>query len=380
MIIRFSIVFFTMTLAAGICRAISLPVIDSLSPDGLLVCTNLQPGSVVFVESSLAFMGLWATNWSAINQSVAGPKGTVQATLPLTNHPFAFFRVVELPPPTFTPDGMALVPAGSFIMGDSVDDGLPDAIPINIYVSAFNMDTNLITYSKWQSVYTYALANGYSFDNAGSAKSNVTNQPIQTINWYDALKWCNARSQNAGLTPVYYTDSAFTQIYTSGDADTVYPNWAASGYHLPTEAQWEKAARGGLGGQRFPWGDTISESQANYQGNTESVSYDLGPDGFNTNFDTGGEPYTSPVGYFPANGYGLNDMAGNLLEWCWDWYGTPYGQPTTNNPTGPSSGEFRVERGGYWGIPASFARSALRIQGNPASAGNNTGFRCVRNP
>jgi formylglycine-generating enzyme len=67
------------------------------------------------------------------------------------------------------------------------------------------------------------------------------------------------------LTPVYYTDAGFMQVYTNGDTDTVYPNWAASGYRLPTEAEWEKAARGGLSGQRFPWGDTISESQANYK-------------------------------------------------------------------------------------------------------------------
>lgn len=377
-----SIVLVALISAAGLVRAIPVPAIVSLSPNGILVCTNLQSGSIVTVEFGTSFSGHWGTNWTALEQLAAGPNGTIQATVPLpvTNHPFAFFRVVALPPPTFTSDGMTLVPAGSFAMGDSVADGLPDAIPTNVYVSSFYMDTNLVTCSKWQSVYTYAVANGYSFDNVGSAKNNITNQPIQTINWYDAVKWCNARSQSAGLTPVYYTDAALTQLYTNGDAPTVYPSQTANGFQLPTEAQWEKAARGGLSGQRFPWGDTISESQANYEGNTESVFYDLGPDGFNTNFDTGGQPYTSPVGYFPANGYGLNDMAGNLLQWCWDWYGTPYGQPSTNNPAGPSSGGFRVERGGYWGIPGSFARTAFRIQGNPDSAGNNTGFRCVRNP
>ncbi len=155
-------------------------------------------------------------------------------------------------------------------------------------------------------------------------------------------------------------------------------NWGASGYRLPTEAEWEKAARGGLSGQRFPWGDTISESQANYYGDTTAYSYDLGPNGFNALFDTGAYPYTSPVGYFAANGNGLYDMAGNVYEWCWDWYGTPYGQPTTTNPTGPASGSYRVLRGGVWNSVAGFARCAFRSGYVVPVNGDNIGFRCVR--
>ena len=133
---------------------------------------------------------------------------------------------------------------------------LSDAIPTNVYVSAFYMDTNLVSYSQWQSVYSYATSHGYGFDDAGSGKA--ANHPVQTVDWYDVVKWSNARSQQAGLTPVYYTDAGLTQVYTNGNVDAVYANWAASGYRLPTEAEWEKAARGGLSGQRFPWGNTIS--------------------------------------------------------------------------------------------------------------------------
>jgi formylglycine-generating enzyme required for sulfatase activity len=289
------------------------------------------------------------------------------------SHDYFSFRCVRGLPNT--PAGMALIPAGSFTMGDTLD-GETDAIPTNVYVSAFYMDTNLVSSNQWAGVHNYAIANGYSFDDAGAGKA--ANNPVQTVNWYDCVKWCNARSQQAGLTPVYYTDAGMTQVYTNGDTNAVYANWSANGYGLPTEAEWEKAARGGLSGQRFPWGLTISESQANYQGDT-AYSYDLGPNGYNTNFDIGGLPYTSPVGYFAPNGYGLYDMAGNVLEWCWDWYGTPYGQPTTTNPTGPATGSSRVIRGGMWESFAYYARCADRLNQLPDRFNNlYIGFRCVR--
>ena len=112
---------------------------------------------------------------------------------------------------------MALIPAGSFTMGDTLD-GETDAIPTNVYVSAFYMDMNLVSSSQWQAVYAYATNHGYSFDECGlQTRRRIAGG---TVDWYDCVKWSNARSQQAGLTPVYYTDAGFTQVFTNGDDGT----------------------------------------------------------------------------------------------------------------------------------------------------------------
>ena len=312
---------------------------------------------------------LSSTNWVYATDVFPAAYGS-ETAVTITNTVAARFFRLKLVPAT-TADGMAIIPAGSFTLGDTLD-GEADATPVSITVSAFYMDTNLVSYSQWQAVYSYATSHGYGFDDAGSA----ANHPVQTVNWYDVVKWCNARSQQAGLSPVYYTDAGFANAYTNGDVDAVYANWAASGYRLPTEAESEKAAQGGLSGQRFPWGNTISENQANYDSKTNYI-YDLGPYGYNAIGSIGGiSPGTSPVGSFPPNGYGLYDRVGNVTEWCWDWYGTPY--TSGSDPRGPASGSNRVERGGSWAGDASRQRCALRNPHTPAFVSNEVGFRCVR--
>jgi formylglycine-generating enzyme required for sulfatase activity len=319
---------------------------------------------------------LASPNWVTASNAVA-----VNAVTVTNSAPAGYFRLQVTPNPNA---GMALIPAGSFTMGNYLfyntatnDPDITDANPTNVYVSAFYMDTNLVSSNQWAAVYSYATGIGYTFTNAGSARA--ANHPVQTVDWYDCVKWSNARSQQAGLTPVYYTDVGFTQVFTNGDnGTTVYANWGANGYRLPTEAEWEKAARGSLSGQRFPWGNFITESQANYFADPNYYSYDLGPySGFNTNFNNGSFPYTSPVGSFAPNGYGIYDLAGNVYQWCWDWYGTPYGQPTNTNPTGPATGSNRVVRGSFWSGTAEYARCACRVLGDPTHD-NVIGFRCVK--
>mgnify|MGYP003344886426 CR=1 FL=1 len=262
-----------------------------------------------------------------------------------------------------TPPGMVYIPGGAFTMGRTSGDTDANAVPVSVTASPFYMDMYEVRWSQWRSVYFWATNHGYSLA-VGAGKA--PNHPVQRVNWYDVVKWCNARSEQAGKTPVYYTDPGLTAVYRDGEVDDVYADWSAKGYRLPTEAEWEKAARGGVSGQRFPWGDQISQDLANSYGATGIWSYDFGPDGYHPlgNYSWT-SPATTPVGTCSPNLYGLYDMEGNVCEWCWDWFDTPYAGGTA--PHGPVSGYTRVIRGGSWGLKPACSRSASRIDDFPDS-------------
>ena len=274
------------------------------------------------------------------------------------------------------PSGMTFIPAGVFEMGDTLGEGDSDERPLHwVYNRSFYMDRHEVSKALWDDVRGWAITNGYVFDNTGAGKA--TNHPVQEVNWYDMVKWCNARSEMTGLTPCYTTNGS---IYKVGSNDNVVCDWAADGYRLPTEAEWEKGARAGIGGRRFTWADTdtIGHSQANYN-STNIYSYDISPTpGYHPTYASGAYPYSSPVGVFAPNNYNLFDMTGNMWEWCWDWYDT-YTAGYQTDPHGPAFGTYRVLRGGCWSSFPYYTRVANRHGvRKPAIGGFDIGFRCAR--
>ena len=288
--------------------------------------------------------------------------------------PKGFFKIVSVP------GVFVLIPAGTFEMGDSSGEGEADELPVHsVEVSGFYLERHEVTKALWDKVRAWALGHGYTDLPEGGGKA--ADHPVQGIDWYAIVKWCNARSEMEGVSLCYhyhYTGTGRPKIYRTGSPDDVTCNWAADGYRLPSEAEWEKAARGGLSGALFPWGDTISHSDANFR-NDGGESYASGTTGPHPLYCDPPMPYTSPVGSFAPNGYGLYDMAGNVWEWCWDWYGDAYyASSEATDPHGLPAGTQRVMRGGGWFTEAVYQRCAFRLMHLPSDVWITVGFRTAR--
>jgi len=315
-------------------------IMVSWTSNGVLRAEGMEPGAICDVEA-VSNLGEIFTNAASFFDSeyVVDSNGMVQVPIPM------FFRVSVTP----VPEGMVVIPAGTN-SGTDPDYGAYSLTVTN----AFYMDATEVTKAQWDTVYTWAIANGYSFSNAGLGKG--ADHPVHTVNWYDCVKWCNARSEKDGKTPCYTVSGS---TYKTGESAPGC-NFDVNGYRLPTSDEWEYAARGGLSGNRFPWGDTISHALANYAADYD-VSYDESyPAGKHPDYDDGGTPYTSPAGSFSANGYGLYDMSGNVWEWC-----------------NTSSGSDRNVRGGSWGNNAINARCGVGVAINPGNENITFGFRAV---
>jgi formylglycine-generating enzyme required for sulfatase activity len=247
-----------------------------------------------------------------------------------------------------------------------------------------------VTYDLWYKVYTWAIANGYTFQNAGTegccgtdgaTPTTAKYQPVTIISWRDAIVWCNAYSQMTSLTPVYCSDAAFTtpiktSIDTSysssidptvGGVDDPYVNWSANGYRLPTEGEYQYAASYQGGGNWTPYdyasGATDDTTDATATGLVAWYSANCSS--------------TQNVGGKTPNALGIYDMSGNIWEWCWDWYGA---YPTTaqTDYRGPASGSGRVIRGGSYYDTASYLQVGYRNGSPPYYANYYGGFRFAR--
>jgi formylglycine-generating enzyme required for sulfatase activity len=226
----------------------------------------------------------------------------------------------------------------------------------NQTIQAFQIGRTEVTWGEWKTVRTWAAANGYT-DLANVGEGSADNHPVRNVNWYDVVKWSNAKSQMEGIVPVYSVNGT---TYKSGQNIPIL-NTSANGYRLVFDAEWEWAARGGILSAGLTYsGSNELNSVAWYRGNSNGAFVDLG-----TNY--GGSGYsgrgTWPVGLKVANELGVFDMSGNVLEWCFD----------------DTSGQ-RAIRGSDWATDATDCRlGILRGPTEPTWSGKNAGFRLARN-
>ena len=273
--------------------------------------------------------------------------GTVAApwvfTMPATDTSFAVsFNTANT---ANTEIEMVYVPGGSFQMGDT-GSGYSDERPVHtVTVSGFYMGKYEVTQEQYQTV----MGSNPSYFSSNPATGETQNKrPVEEVTWDKAVEFCNKLSEREGLT----------RAYTISGTNVTW-NRNATGYRLPTEAEWEYAAKGGNGS---PGNYTYSGSN-----NVGEVAWYYGNSGSKTH----------EVGKKAPNGLGLYDMSGNVWEWCWDWYGT-YPSTAQTDPTGASSGSIRVRRGGGWFDSAEDVRSAYRNYFIPYYRYFNLGFRLAR--
>ena len=237
------------------------------------------------------------------------------------------------------------IPAGEFIMGSRPGQGEPDEFPQHsVCLDEYLIGRYLVTAEEWAGFLNSIEAWEDYFEptkettvtrihNKFYPRRGCATHPANGVTWHGATAFCQWLSQQTSRP-----------------------------FRLPTEAEWEKAARGGQAEQRFPWGNDSPEGLAQHQQVWASPRLTL-----------------SPVGSYPPNPYGLYDLSGNVWEWCSDWYDRNYYHDSPRlNPQGPGSGHLKVLRGGSWGALDIQIRCGIRVGENPYVSESRVGFRLAR--
>jgi len=257
---------------------------------------------------------------------------------------------------------MVLIPAGEFQMGTK--DALPAEDPVHaVYLDAFYMDKYEVTNAQYR---RFVKETGHKEPEGWYLVNTDLHKGYRSGELHRGLKPLSDKRFNGDNQPV---------VCVNWEDAKAYAEWA--GKRLPTAAEWEKAARGGLVVKEYVWGDDPIPPKGS--GNLADMSARrvfLRIDFF-VGYDDG-YSYTAPVGSFDPNGYGLYDMAGNVNEWCADWYDSSYyARSPKENPKGPESGKARVVSGGAWNSFPSYARVGFRWDLPPKDTYDSQGFRCV---
>ncbi|MBP7479147.1 MAG: SUMF1/EgtB/PvdO family nonheme iron enzyme [Spirochaetaceae bacterium] len=256
-----------------------------------------------------------------------------------------------------------VVEGGTFSMGN--DSGDPDEKPVhNVTLTSFYMSRYEVTQEEWIAVMG---SNSSSFTNNPANKENQLSRPVEQVSWYDAILYCNTRSSKEGLTPCYSLNGTTNPVMwgpsplesRNSQWDGISCDMAANGYRLPTEAEWEYAARGGKKSKNYSYsGLNTIDSVAWYEDNSNQRTHEIGKK--------------------KANELGIYDMTGNVWEWCFDKYGEYTKNPVNNPISGFNPGKERVLRGGSWASNSWACSLTNRSTRNPTDRVNSVGFRVVK--
>lgn len=310
-------------------------------------------------------------NWKSLKEALAVKSGdliqsltkvldAVKSTYP---YPISFTsKTLQIPAHATPALDMVFVKGGTFTMGDVMRDKEFDSeLPLHeVTLDSFRMGRFAVTFDEYDA---FCEATGREKPNdQGWGRGR---RPVINVSWYDAVEYCNWLSEIWDLEPAYTIDK--------NKQDLVTFNPKARGYRLPTEAQWEYAARQGGKKVRFGNGKDVADpKETNFHASKK----------YKKSYSIVGEyrGKTVPVGSLNSpNELGLHDMSGNVREWCWDWFGN-YSSGAQTDPTGPLRGSFRVSRGGSWSDYPRGCRVAYRYRWDPENRFSGLGFRLVLPP